>query len=208
MRFTPLFSSLLVLALVLVPGCGGSASRRSEGKHKQVPELQNGAKTTPSWQGRLGRIVLVNTALDFALVDIGTSPAPEAGTRLKAYNGSELSAELSVSAHQQRPFLIADILSGSPRVSDMVVPVKKEPKLDENRTSAAAKPEQDKIPAPPAKLPRQSPIPEPTGLEDPVPRERRPPPSTRTLLNTGNLGGDESEAIIPGLPASGKLPSR
>jgi hypothetical protein len=208
MRFTPLFSSLLVLALVLVPGCGGSASRRSEGKHKQTPETQNGAKTTPSWQGRLGRIVLVNTALDFALVDIGTSPAPEAGTRLKAYDGSDLSAELSVSAHQQRPFLIADILSGSPRVSDMVVPVKKEPKLDAPRASGGNRPEQDEIPERPTKLPRQSPIPEPAGLEDPVPHERRPPPSTQRLLNTGNPGADESEAIIPGLPTSGKLPAR
>ncbi len=62
----------------------------------------------------------------FVLLDIGTAPAPVAGTVLHAYSGKASTAELEVSRFQKRPFLIADIKSGNPKVGDGVFLVQSE----------------------------------------------------------------------------------
>jgi hypothetical protein len=192
-------------------GCVGKNAKRGEVKGKQpAPPSPGAASPNPSaWQTRLGRIVLVNSSLDFVLIDAGTAPVPEPGTRLCAYTGEELSGELSVSIHQQRPFLIADIVSGKPRVSDMVVPVKNETQQGTGRPPAGAL-RQAESPRPaqaalPASRPPVSEIPDTQELPQ---IERRPPPPAQSLLSPSRPAIDESEAIIPGLPSSGKNPPR
>jgi hypothetical protein len=158
-----------------------------------------------AWQTRLGRIVLVNKSQDFVLIDAGTAPVPEAGTRLRAYSNGELSAELSVGAHQQRPFLIADIISGVPRVSDMVVPVRPTPSNGEDQPATKQAAGSDAAtPIPPSKRTPQ----EFAETEEMPQIERRPPPPARSLLTPGRPMGSDSDAIIPGLPSPGNVPPR
>ena len=77
------------------------------------------------YTARLGLISLVNNSSDFVLINIGTAPAPPPGSRLQSYSqrAGSTAAELSVSNYQRRPFLIADIISGDPKVGDSVVQV-------------------------------------------------------------------------------------
>jgi len=83
------------------------------------------SKTPQPYTARLGLISLVNNSSDFVLINIGTAPAPPPGSRLQSYSprAGSTAAELSVSNYQRRPFLIADIISGDPKVGDSVVQV-------------------------------------------------------------------------------------
>ncbi len=96
--------------------------RTARGVHPQKPELVS----------RLGIIESTDPQNRFALLDIGTAPAPPAGSHLLAFSGtdSQPTAELVVGNHQKRPYLIADILSGTPRRGDSVALV------PENRPTA------------------------------------------------------------------------
>jgi hypothetical protein len=217
--FYPRFGVLLLGGFLLCSCAGGIAKRRSAPEKLTTRSVPEGpSKSAPVWQTRIGRVVLVNSELDFVLIDTGTSPVPAPGTRLRAYSEEECSAELSVSVHQQRPFLIADILSGKPRTSDMVVPVKGDSKSGEGQpvsraergpeaspptgTDSAGK-ERSGSAFEPHLRPRQPVAESPdTGALPQI--ERRPPPSAQTLLSPNRPAAEESEAIIPGLPSSGK----
>ncbi len=179
-----------------------------EKQRESIPS-EGASPHTPVWQTRLGRIVLVNSSLDFVLIDAGTAPVPEPGTRLRAYAGEEPSGELSVSIHQQRPFLIADIVSGKPRVSDMVVPVKGDPRQGASRQTANAEREAESPRPAPALIPssRQPVVENPDTLKLPQ-IERRPPPPARSVFSPARPATDESQEIIPGLPSPGKNPPR
>jgi hypothetical protein len=223
MRFFHLSLGVLLLGSLLLCSCAGRAAKKGASKERLQAGTPSGGASLPppAWQTRLGRVVLVNSGLDFVLIDTGTSPVPEPGTLLRAYSEEEFSAELSVSTHQQRPFLIADILSGKPRVSDMVVPVKSDTKPDEGRQTSKSGREAEGLPQTtgdgtrkerfgiPAATPtsRQPVFERPDSQELPQ-IERRPPPSTQSLLSPGRPAADESQAIIPGLPSSGKNPPR
>ena len=223
MRFSHLRFCLLLLSGPLLCNCAGTGGKRRAAKETQQTgnSSEGNPHKPPFWQTRLGRIVLVNSGLDFVLIDSGTAPVPEPGTRLRAYSEEEFSAELSVSTHQQRPFLIADILSGKPRVSDMVVPVKSDTKPDEGRQTSKSGREAEGLPQttgdgprkerfgiPAATPPPRQPVFERPDSQELPQIERRPPPSTQSLLSPGRPAADESQAIIPGLPSSGKNPPR
>jgi hypothetical protein len=211
---------VLLLGGFLLCGCAGGGAKRRAVQEKETARAKPAVVPSgaPVWQTRLGRVVLVNSELDFVLIDAGTAPVPEAGTRLRAYSEEECSAELSVSGHQQRPFLIADIISGKPRVSDMVVPVKSDPKAGEGQTASKARSEPEvrlgagldtlrkDLPGN-AVAPPLRPKPPVAGSPDTgeLPQiERRPPPPTQSLLSPNRPTAEESEAIIPGLPSPGR----
>ncbi len=223
MRVSHLRFGVLLLGGFLLCSCAGGSAKKRMPKQKQAPAGATGPKSNgaPVWQTRLGRVVLVNSGLDFVLIDAGTAPVPEPGTRLRAYAGGEPSAELSVSIHQQRPFLIADIVSGSPHVSDMVVPVKGDSKAGESRQTSVTASDAAPLHAVEADASRTerpgnsaaTPSPKKAAVErsdtQELPQiERRPPPSTQSLLSPTRPAADESQAIIPGLPSSGKNPPR
>lgn len=219
--FLPTFSVLL-LGVCLLCSCAGQAAKRKAANHTGAADSNASADAgqAPRWQTRLGRVVLVNRSLEFVLIDAGTSPVPEPGSRLRAYASEEPSADLAVSVHQQRPYLIADIVSGSPKVGDMVVPVKNTPVPEEGRRGAGIERTPGAAATTSETRSREQPFPAPGGI---TPRsrepdvsqpqllpqiERRPPPPPQSLLAPSRAPSEEAEAIIPGLPLPGKPPTR
>ena len=69
----------------------------------------------------VGTIALVNSDSGFVLIDQGQQAAPTSGALLKTYSGADESAVLVASDVRKRPFIIADIKSGTPQKGDRVV---------------------------------------------------------------------------------------
>lgn len=113
---------LPLAAVVLCAGCATHSEKKQAANGDDKPlEVENKKETGVPWQQSLGRVALVNKAQEFVLVEVGTAPVPESGTPLRSYSNAELSAELVVSRQHRRPFMIADIMSGTPRVGDSIV---------------------------------------------------------------------------------------
>jgi len=114
---------------------GKEARRRGLGAPaKGEPSASEGAKRGDAWRQSLGRVALVNGTMGFVLVDIGTAPPPEAGAPLQTYTDSIASAQLAVSSYQRRPFLIADIVSGAPKVGDSVALLPPKPPVSSRKS--------------------------------------------------------------------------
>jgi hypothetical protein len=64
---------------------------------------------------RVGTVTLVNDTDHFVLIDTATAPAPAAGTALKTFTGEVESGVVTVGPVSRRPFVVADIVSGTPR---------------------------------------------------------------------------------------------
>jgi hypothetical protein len=88
-------------------------------KKAAAPPPASSAAATPGPQ-RVGTIALVNEELNFVLVDVGSLYAPRAGTALKSFSGTEETAILAVDPEKRRPFIVADIIRGAPKVGDEV----------------------------------------------------------------------------------------
>jgi hypothetical protein len=69
---------------------------------------------------RVGRVAMVNTELGFVLVDVGSLYTPAAGTALKSFRAGTETGVLAVSPEKQRPFIVGDIVKGTPQVGDDV----------------------------------------------------------------------------------------
>jgi hypothetical protein len=116
-------------------GCAFQAPwRKPYNPPPRVPPEVIVQRAADLWRPRLGVVMIVDKEGGFALIDIGTAPAPAAGTALKSFTldketttksleAPPPTAELTVSAFQRRPFLIADLKSGTPKVGDSVVSV-------------------------------------------------------------------------------------
>jgi len=96
----------LVLLCVLISSCAWRSKRRA----------------TPSAQGPrlVGHVAVVNEALGFVLVDVGSLYTPVAGSALKCFSKGEETAVLAVSPERKRPFITADVVRGTPRMGDAV----------------------------------------------------------------------------------------
>lgn len=68
----------------------------------------------------VGTIALVNSDSGFVLIDQGQQAAPTAGALLKTFSDSSESSVLVASDVRKRPFIIADIKSGTPQKGDRV----------------------------------------------------------------------------------------
>ncbi len=103
---------VLPVALLCVLLAGGCASRRKKAR----------AETPPPVHGDRfeGSITLVNEEARFVLIEGGYRQAPADGTFLKSFREGNESAELRVSPERHRPFVIADIVKGSPQKGDRV----------------------------------------------------------------------------------------
>lgn len=111
---TGLLIGLPLVLGTLIAGCSVRSEQHAPGS------IQNRA-SKETLRPRLGKIASTNEEAGFVLVDIGTAPAPEAGAQLEAFGENGRTSDLSVSTFQRRPFLIADIRQGRPRVGDSVV---------------------------------------------------------------------------------------
>jgi len=157
------------------------------------------SKTAQPFTPRLGLVSLVNNSSDFVLIDIGTAPAPAQGTRLQAYSprGGAAAAELSVSNYQRRPFLIADIISGDPKVGDSVVQFS--PRSGAGANAPQPRPSASGFVA--AEMPVRS---------QQEPKENKPSKKTDSMSSGGTKTiffeppvmppASGSDSIIPGLP--------
>jgi hypothetical protein len=100
---------LLLLAVVALAGC---ASLRKPKKKRSVT-----AVFTPE---RVGTVAVVNSDLRFVLLDVGSLYTPPPGMALKTFSSGTETGVLAVGAEKERPYIAADIVSGSPRVGDVV----------------------------------------------------------------------------------------
>ncbi len=66
----------------------------------------------------VGTVALVNEEGSFVLVDNGSLPSAVAGTVLKCGPVGADSAEVKVTAIHKPPFVIADIVKGTPKKGD------------------------------------------------------------------------------------------
>jgi len=96
--------AMAVCGIFLLSGCTALPWARHGTKHAS-------SVLPPSGPRRVGRVALVNAELGFVLVDVGSLYAPQAGTALKSFHGTE---------ERQRPFIVADIVKGAPKVGDDV----------------------------------------------------------------------------------------
>ncbi len=111
-RMRPFLRPLLVIALAtfLLPGC--SLLDKFHRKRR--------ATVTPKHEQLIGTVVLINTDIAFALIDNGSQPSPSVGATLQCRSADGSTAQLKVTAVRRRPFIVADIVSGTPGKGDEV----------------------------------------------------------------------------------------
>ena len=110
MRIEHFFGLLGLVGGVFLAGCAS---------HKAAPgHREEGVVPGPR---RVGTVALVNDEKRFVLVDVGSLYTPAAGTALKSFSpGGAETGILAVDAEKQRPFIVADIVKGEPKVGDQV----------------------------------------------------------------------------------------
>jgi hypothetical protein len=96
------------------PGCAGMR-KRAEARKKAAAERNRNKEPR-----LIGVVALVNSEGRFVLIDSGTNPAPNGDGILKSKTDGVESAELRVSEIRRHPFVIADIVKGTPNKGDLV----------------------------------------------------------------------------------------
>lgn len=100
---------LLLLAVVLLPGCSVLQKlRKREGPLKDTPT--QGTRQVQM----IGRVVLVNADEKFVLIDNGQNPSPGVGASVQCQMPDGTAADLKVTEIRKRPYVIADVVSGTP----------------------------------------------------------------------------------------------
>ena len=105
------FVTLLLLsscALLRMPG-----RKRREAEEKRLAALAK----VPLF---VGTITLVDAGGGFVLIDNGSTPSPPVGSVIKSRTAGTESGELRVTEVRRRPFVIADIVKGTPQKGDPV----------------------------------------------------------------------------------------
>lgn len=105
--------AFLVMAAALIAGCGLLP--------RKPPEAPGA--TLPTW---IGRVVMVDAAHRFALVETSLPPRLEPEASLLAFRERRVTATLAVTPENRPPYLAVSILSGMPASGDTVA-------LDESR---------------------------------------------------------------------------
>lgn len=113
--------ALALLSAALLAGCGLL--------FKKQPEAQEA--TLPTW---IGRVVMVDAAHRFALVETSLPPSLEPDARLLAFRDRRVSATLAVTPEKRPPYLAVNIIDGMPASGDTVA-------LDESRPAEDLPPE-------------------------------------------------------------------
>ena len=111
------FLRAVLIAAIVFAGSGCATWK----KMKVLPhrETKRATAVHPAPQ-RIGTITLVNRSEKFVLIDTGLAPAPSVGTALKSFTGETASGVVTVGNVNRRPFVVADIVQGSPTRGDAV----------------------------------------------------------------------------------------
>jgi excinuclease UvrABC ATPase subunit len=102
------FAAFILIASSLWTGCAWKKHRHRE------------TNTAPAGPVRVGTIAAVNEDLRFVLVDVGSLYTPAAGTALKTFSNDTETGIIAVTSERKRPFIVADIVKGDPKVGDEV----------------------------------------------------------------------------------------
>lgn len=105
--------AFLLLAAMMAAGCGMLFKKEPE-----APEA-----TLPTW---IGRVVMVDAAHRFALVETSLPPRLDPDDRLLAFRAGRVAATLAVTPENRPPYLAVAIVDGMPASGDNVA-------LDESR---------------------------------------------------------------------------
>ena len=107
-----------MLAAALLVGSQGCASFK---KMRLLPERKTKpARAQTAVPSRVGTITLVNNDEHFVLIDTGMAATPAIGTALKSFTGETVSGVVAVGNVNRRPFVVADIVQGTPKKGDGV----------------------------------------------------------------------------------------
>jgi len=101
------FSLLLLASAALLSSCGVL-----HGKKKP--------RATANTQQFVGTVSLVSEDPSFVLIDNGSLPPPMADTVLTINNPGGIPVEMKVTHIQKPPFVVADIVKGTPKKGDRV----------------------------------------------------------------------------------------
>jgi hypothetical protein len=104
-----LFLVAVCLAWCAGAGCATTKPKKADSKAKTQQEHRV-----------VGTIVVVNEEQRFVLIDTQAAVPPEVGTALKSFSNGAETGVLAVSPERKPPFMIADIVSGTPRKGDQV----------------------------------------------------------------------------------------
>jgi hypothetical protein len=108
---------IALLMICLFPGC---AAWDRLFKHKKKSAAIPQSEKIPKPKQLIGTITLVNTDIAYALIDNGSQPSPAAGTKVECRSPDGTIAQLRVTEIRKRPFIVADIVSGTPHKGDEV----------------------------------------------------------------------------------------
>lgn len=103
----------LALVVLLFPGCALVEHRFAQNKKKR-------GKTDAPAPFLIGSIALVSEDGSYVLIDNDSHPSPPLGTVVKSRTAGAESAELKVTDIRKRPFVVADIVKGTPQKGDYV----------------------------------------------------------------------------------------
>jgi hypothetical protein len=104
-------SALLVVVVFLLPGCGALG--------RLVPWKKKPPKATLKIDQMMGTVAMVDLDSAFVLIDNGTLPGAMAGTILKIHSAG-VPVELRVTQIRKPPYVVADIVKGTPKKGDAV----------------------------------------------------------------------------------------
>jgi len=107
------------LPLVIV-GCQSPAAARVQ----KQPTATSPPRIEPR-DGSVGRVISVNAALRFVVLDFSLSRQPNPGERLELTRHGTVVGELKTGYHARGDTLEADIVSGTPAPGDEARPVRK-----------------------------------------------------------------------------------
>lgn len=124
---------LILLAALALTGCRsarpGASPEPVDGKKKSPRPAQGSTRgpravdapiqVTPVMEG-VTRIVFVNSALRYVVIDFFLNPLPQVDQRMSAYRGGLKVAELKISRESTGSHVAADILAGEVQVGDEV----------------------------------------------------------------------------------------
>lgn len=106
--------TLCLAVLSALPACATLKKALPARKPKEK------ATATPRVPQAIGTVVLVNDLDQFVLIDTGSAPSPPVGMALKTFTGTVESGVVVVGNVQRRPFVVADIVKGTPLKTDTV----------------------------------------------------------------------------------------
>jgi hypothetical protein len=102
---------VLAAAVFLLPGCAVLS--------RLVPWKKKPPKATLKVDQVMGTVSMVDLDSAFVLIDNGTLPSPMAGTIVKI-RGTGGPVELRVTQIRKPPYVVADIIKGTPKKGDAV----------------------------------------------------------------------------------------